>query len=360
MIIRGIFTNTKLSSERMNSETTVPYIVANECPGLKRGDLVQFVGYDTKFQVVWIYVRSREQENYETITISEINGKQINTISKNNMEQFGKMNVDNVFGDLTKDMYNEFMPQAEENARITDGVLCFKNSDGAYVGVSPAGKFKKYKMTMPCIYNISKNSDQIVIGDIVKSGRSYGVVKTKAGIDNPQICFMAFGDVEGCYEEAPLQVGQFESSDELMEKWLRKVGLESKGGGNGGEDPHMCWYFAANHIKTDALEKRGIKGCLITISDEPIHKTLPKEAVTHYIGDECGEDLATSFIYRECAEKWDIYHIHVEHDGYYSVERISDSWKPYVGDNLIISDKEHVGESIARIVSNSYGQQKNS
>lgn len=100
---------------------------------------------------------------------------------------------------------------------------------------------------------------------------------------------------------------------------------------------------------------RGIKGCLITISDEPIHKTLPKEAVTHYIGDE---DLATSFIYRECAEKWDIYH--VEHGGYYGVERVSNSWKPYVGDNLIISNKEHVGESIARIVSNSYGQQTNS
>lgn len=119
----------------------------------------------------------------------------------------------------------------------------------------------------------------------------------------------------------------------------------------GIDNPHMCWYFATNHIKTDALEKRGIKGCLITISDEPIHKTLPKEAITHYIGDECSEDLATSFIYRECAKKW---------DSYYSVESISKHWKPYVGDNLIISDKEHVGESIARIVSNSYGQQTNS
>lgn len=252
MIIRGIFTNTKLSPERMNSETTVPYIVANECPGLKRGDLVQLVGYDSKFQVVWTYASSREQESYETVTISEINGKQINTIGKNisSMEQFGKMDMSDVFGDLTKDMYDDFMPQAEEGAKIsiTDGVLCFKNSDGAYVGMSPSGKLKKYKMTypMPCIYNISKNSDQIVIGDIVKSGRSYGV------------------------------------------------------------------------------------------------------------------DLATSFIYRECAEKWDIYHIHVEHGGYYGVERVSNSWKPYVGDNLIISDKEHVGESIARIVSNSYGQQTNS
>ena len=194
MIIRGIFTNTKLSPERMNSETTVPYIVANECPGLKRGDLVQLVGYDSKFQVVWTYASSREQESYETVTISEINGKQINTIGKNisSMEQFGKMDMSDVFGDLTKDMYDDFMPQAEEGAKIsiTDGVLCFKNSDGA--------------------------------------------------------------------------------------------------------------------------------------------------------------------------EKWDIYHIHVEHGGYYGVERVSNSWKPYVGDNLIISDKEHVGESIARIVSNSYGQQTNS
>lgn len=307
MIIRGIFTNTKLSPERMNSETTVSYIVANECPGLKRGDLVQLVGYDSKFQVVWTYASSREQESYETVTISEINGKQINTIGKNisSVEQFGKIDMSDVFGDLTKDMYDDFMPQAEEGAKIsiTDGVLCFKNSDGAYVGMSPSGKLKKYKMTypMPCIYNISKNSDQIVIGDIVKSGRSYGVVKAKA-------------------EDGSIKI--------------------------------------MNHIKTDALEKRGIKGCLITISDEPIHKTLPKEAVTHYIGDECGEDLATSFIYRKCAEKWDIYHI--EHGGYYGVERVSNSWKPYVGDNLIISDKKHVGESIARIISNSYGQQTNS
>ena len=52
MVIRGIFTNTKLGPERMNSETTVPYIVANECPGLKRGDLVQFVAWYRGLRVV--------------------------------------------------------------------------------------------------------------------------------------------------------------------------------------------------------------------------------------------------------------------------------------------------------------------
>lgn len=84
-----------------------------------KGDLVQLVGYDSKFQVVWTYASSREQESYETVTISEINGKQINTIGKNisSMEQFGKMDMSDVFGDLTKDMYDDFMPQAEEGAK---------------------------------------------------------------------------------------------------------------------------------------------------------------------------------------------------------------------------------------------------
>ena len=180
----------------------------------------------------------------------------------------------------------------------------------------------------------------------------------KAGIANPQICFMAFGDVEDCYEEAPLQVGQFESSDELMEKWLRKIYLEGRGGGNHGEDPHMCWYFASKHIKTDAFDKRGVKGCLITISDEPIHKILPKEAITHYIGDKCGEDLTTSTIYEAASNKWDVYHIHVEHENYYDLkEDILPSWTPYVGDNLVISNPENVGKTISRIVASCYGQQ---
>jgi hypothetical protein len=40
-----------------------------------------------------------------------------------------------------------------------------------------------------------------------------------AGVKDPQICFMGIGDC--CFnEEAPLQVGQFESSDELMRNGL--------------------------------------------------------------------------------------------------------------------------------------------
>ena len=96
-----------------------------------------------------------------------------------------------------------------------------------------------------------------------------------AGVKDPQICFMGIGDC--CFmEEAPLQVGQFESSDELMEKWLTKVYLESKGGGNRHESYPLAWYFADHHIVTDAWEKRQQKGVLITIGDESCQKILLK------------------------------------------------------------------------------------
>ena len=74
-----------------------------------------------------------------------------------------------------------------------------------------------------------------------------------AGVKDPQVMFMGIGDC--CFmEQAPLQVGQFESSDELMEKWLTKVYLEGKGGGNRHESYSLAWYFADRHIVTDAWE----------------------------------------------------------------------------------------------------------
>lgn len=138
----------------------------------------------------------------------------------------------------------------------------------------------------------------------------------EAGIKNPQVCFCGFGDVQGCREEAPVQIGEFESSDDLMEKWLQSIYLEGCGGGNNGEDPQMIWYVAARHMKTDAFEKRGKKGVLITISDEPVHRHTPKYAITSYIGDGCEKDLITSDILAEVQEKWDVYHIHIEHGSY--------------------------------------------
>ena len=52
-------------------------------------------------------------------------------------------------------------------------------------------------------------------------------------IPDPQLLFMAVGDAYS--DRAPLQVGQFESTAELMDQWLTWSFLEGGGGGSGEE-----------------------------------------------------------------------------------------------------------------------------
>ena len=119
---------------------------------------------------------------------------------------------------------------------------------------------------------------------LVKEGLPLIVDKLmKAGISNPQILFIAIGD-HTC-DEAPLQIGQFESSDELLDHWLTTVWLEGRGGGNDGESYMLAWYFAGKHTSIDCFEKRGQKGLLFTIGDEPCLNSIGEKTLKSIMGD---------------------------------------------------------------------------
>lgn len=132
------------------------------------------------------------------------------------------------------------------------------------------------------------------------------------GIKDPQVCFLGIGD-HTC-DEAPLQVGQFESSDELLDKWFKKIYLEGRGGSNIGEAYSLAWYFGAYHTSTDSWEKRKKKGVLITIGDEPILEDMSDNSPRHTLDDIFGKNQYSSSsadALRDAKEKWDVYHIHV-------------------------------------------------
>ena len=177
----------------------------------------------------------------------------------------------------------------------------------------------------------------------------------KAGIPNPQIMFMGIGDC--CYhEEGPLQISQFESSDELMEKWLTEIYLEGKGGGNAHESYPLAWYFAQRHVVTDAWEKRHKKGVLITIGDEPCQRTLTKEQLDRYLNDGAQGDITASELLEAVQEKWNVFHIHCE-GSYWGYSFDETNWQRYLGINAIksmASDGSDIAELIPRIVINCY------
>jgi hypothetical protein len=173
------------------------------------------------------------------------------------------------------------------------------------------------------------------------------------GLKDPQLLFLAIGDHE-C-DSSPLQVGQFESNDELLDKWLTDVYLEGGGGGNAGESYLLAWYFAAKHTSIDCFEKRKQKGFLFTIGDEPVLKSVPKNKLTDIMGDGQYENYSDKILLDKAREQYNVYHLHIKQTGAGSRQETIDGWKQLMGDNLIVVDRyEDVSTIIADIVTKNF------
>jgi hypothetical protein len=158
------------------------------------------------------------------------------------------------------------------------------------------------------------------------------------------LMFGAIGDHE-CDRE-PLQVGQFEASDEAMDMWLTRTYLEGRGGGNGGESYPLAWYFAGNHVVTDAFEKRGQKGFVFTIGDELFLNNYPKTALQEVMGDanQAESNLTAAELYAAACKQNHVFHIFIEHGS----RRVHMAWKDLLGDNLIVIQGH---ESLPNVIS---------
>lgn len=167
------------------------------------------------------------------------------------------------------------------------------------------------------------------------------------GVPDASLIFGAIGDHET--DRCPLQIGQFESGDAELDMWLTRTYLEGGGGGNSGESYLLAWYFSANHTKTDSFDKRGKRGFLFTIGDEPCLRNLPVSAVKGIMGDTAvGQANFTMEELLDAAQKKNhVYHIHLNHGS-----RSCDSkWKELLGKNLIeITDHTTVSKVISDII----------
>ena len=171
----------------------------------------------------------------------------------------------------------------------------------------------------------------------------------KNGIKDPQVLFLGIGDHE-C-DEAPLQVGQFESGDELLDKWLTDIYIEGGGGANDGESYLLAWYFAGYHTTIDCFERRNKKGFLFTIGDEPVLKKISKRRIQNIMGDGQYDDFTATMLYERACKMYNVYHIHIRETGSGSRESVVSGWKQILRDNLIIADhREDVANIISSIV----------
>ena len=151
------------------------------------------------------------------------------------------------------------------------------------------------------------------------------------GIEDASLLFVAVGDHE--HDHYPFQIGQFESGDEELDTWLTRTYIEGGGGGNAGESYMLAWYFSAFHTSIDSFEKRGKKGYLFTIGDEPCLKIIPKNVIKEIFGDDVEKSYSDEELLEEAQKLYNVYHLHIIHGP--KSEKALGYWKELLGDNCI-------------------------
>ena len=176
------------------------------------------------------------------------------------------------------------------------------------------------------------------------------------GIADPQVLFMGLGDF--IYDYAPLQAGQFESSAELLDRWLTKVYLEGGGGGNNWESYNLAYLFAARHTVIDCWEKRKQKGFLFTMGDEPCAPSIPGDIIKRLTSAKQASSLSTPEILTEAQKYYHVYHFHLHHNSYSKTSIRKQGWQELLGDHFItLEDYQQVPKTMADLVIENINQQ---
>lgn len=169
----------------------------------------------------------------------------------------------------------------------------------------------------------------------VEVAKKLNVIMTNLYEKVKDVEFMIMGIGDLAYDSYPIQASQFESDIRIAEQ-LDKLYFEFGGGGNSFESYTAAWYFGLRHTKLDCWN-RGKKGIIITMGDERLNPYLPikgyHSGLIAATGDSLQGDIETKDLYNEVIQKFDLYHLNVNHRYGYDQEGIIASFKEYLDDD---------------------------
>lgn len=181
-------------------------------------------------------------------------------------------------------------------------------------GVREARDSKEHPNSVPVLFFMDETGSMADVPRLVqgKLGKLMSTILTKGYLADPQILFGAVGDAHtgnGRGEQAPCQIGQFESGLE-MEDDLTRIYLEANGGGQNMESYDLALYFAANRTRTDAWEKRQRKGYLFITGDEHTYPSLDAATIHRIFGGERPEkDIPIGELVKAAQERYHVFFI---------------------------------------------------
>jgi hypothetical protein len=176
----------------------------------------------------------------------------------------------------------------------------------------------------------------------------FGLLVHRGYLADPAILAGGIGDAT-C-DVAPLQVGQFESGNEIEDD-LSRLFLEGGGGGQQTESYELALYFLARKTAIDCLEKRGQKGYAFLIGDEKPYRRVKRREVELVFGDTLPADIPLREILDEARQKYEIYFVLPNLTSYYNDPAILECWRSLLGQNVLrLDDPQGISELIAATI----------
>lgn len=173
-------------------------------------------------------------------------------------------------------------------------------------------------------------------------------------VEDVEFLMMGIGDLS--YDHAPIQATQFESDVRILDQ-TTKIYFEAGGGGNSFESYTAAWFFGLHHTDLDCW-KRGKKGIIITMGDEPLNPYLPCKSLREMLGNkgQIDKDIDTEDLYRKVLKKFDVYHIAItDNEGSYAfyAREIDKTWGELLGQRCLKAKSSELPKVIGQIVDDS-------
>ena len=178
--------------------------------------------------------------------------------------------------------------------------------------------------------------------------RLFDLLVDKHYLTDPAILVGGIGDAT-C-DVAPLQVGQFESGNEVEDD-LGRLYLEGGGGGQKTESYELALYFLARKTAIDCWEKRQTKGYAFLIGDEMPYGRVKRKEVKYVFGDDLQADIPIQQIVAEVQKKYELFYILPNLTSYYDDPQVLPTWQKLLGQNAFrLPDPAAISESIAATI----------
>ena len=115
----------------------------------------------------------------------------------------------------------------------------------------------------------------------------------------------------------------------------------------------LAWIIAGYHTEIDSFYKRGRKGYLFTVGDEPCLEEIMGDKLEKFLRYQKGASMITAQEALEKArEQYNVWHVHIS-DACKRLKR--DAWEKLVGkDNLLESKSDEIADTIARTIGKFY------